>query len=64
MTSLIEISVRNPSAQMAADIANEIAEAYREDRTNQWKGTRGGGIAALTQSWRPTRSSSTRPETN
>ena len=48
MTSLIEISVRNPSAQLAADIANEIAEAYRADRTNRWKGTRGGGIAALT----------------
>jgi capsular exopolysaccharide synthesis family protein len=48
MTSLIEISVRNPSAQLAADIANQIADAYRQDRTNRWKGTRGGGIAALT----------------
>jgi capsular exopolysaccharide synthesis family protein len=47
MTSLIEISVRNMSAQLAADIANGIADAYRQDRTNRWKGTRGRGIAAL-----------------
>src|SRR5208282_5078980 len=47
MTSLIEISVRNMNAQLAADIANGIADAYRQDRTNRWKGTRGRGIAAL-----------------
>jgi capsular exopolysaccharide synthesis family protein len=47
MTSLIEISVRNPNAQLAADIANGIASSYREDRLAGWKGTRGGGIAAL-----------------
>jgi capsular exopolysaccharide synthesis family protein len=47
MTSLIEIAVRNQSAQLAADIANAIAESYRADRLGRWKGTRGRGLEAL-----------------
>jgi capsular exopolysaccharide synthesis family protein len=46
MTTLIEITVKNPSAQMAANIANAIATAYRESRLEQWKQTHMGGIEA------------------
>jgi succinoglycan biosynthesis transport protein ExoP len=44
MTSLIEISVRNPDAKLAADIVNNVAESYRRSRLEQWRGSRGRGI--------------------
>jgi capsular exopolysaccharide synthesis family protein len=47
MTSLIEISVRNQSPDLAAQIANQVAESYRQFRLDQWRGSRGGGIKAL-----------------
>ncbi len=46
MTSLIEITVKNPNPQAAANIANAIADAYRESRKKQWEGTHTGGIDA------------------
>ncbi len=46
MTSLIEITVKNPSPKMAADIANEIADSYRKARLEQWRGTHNTGINA------------------
>ncbi len=39
MTSLIEVSVKNPDPQMAATIANGIAMSYRRVRLEQWKQT-------------------------
>src|SRR5580692_8456545 len=42
MTSLIEITVKNPSPQLAAAIANSIAESYRNSRLEQWKQTHSG----------------------
>jgi uncharacterized protein involved in exopolysaccharide biosynthesis len=47
MTSLIEISVKNPEAKLAADIANAIVDAYRDSRLEKWKGDRFSGIVAL-----------------
>ena len=47
MTSLIEISMRNTDKDLAANIANAVAESYREFRTNSWKQSKGRGIAAL-----------------
>jgi polysaccharide biosynthesis transport protein len=47
MTSLIEISVKNADAKMAADIANAIVVAYRESRLEKWKGDRYSGITVL-----------------
>jgi polysaccharide biosynthesis transport protein len=47
MTSLIEISVKNPDPKLAADIANAIVDAYREARLEKWKGDRYSGITAL-----------------
>ncbi|MGA2748181.1 MAG: polysaccharide biosynthesis tyrosine autokinase [Verrucomicrobiota bacterium] len=47
MTSLIEITVKNPDPQLAADIANAIVASYREARLEQWRDTRGGGIEGL-----------------
>jgi capsular exopolysaccharide synthesis family protein len=47
MTSLIEISVRSTDSQMAADIANHIADSYREFRLDSWKQTKYRGIKAL-----------------
>src|SRR5208283_5374818 len=44
MTSLIEISVRNPDKDLAAQIVNGIAEAYKRSRLEQWKNSRGGGV--------------------
>ncbi|HEY3853622.1 MAG TPA: polysaccharide biosynthesis tyrosine autokinase [Verrucomicrobiae bacterium] len=44
MTSLIEITVKNPSPRMAADIANKIAYWYKESRKEQWRETHNGGI--------------------
>ena len=49
MTSLVEISVRNSDAKMAADIANAIVDAYRDSRLEKWKSDRYGGISALQQ---------------
>jgi capsular exopolysaccharide synthesis family protein len=46
MTSLIEITVKNPSPQMAADIANKIALCYHNSRLEQWRQTHIGGIEA------------------
>jgi polysaccharide biosynthesis transport protein len=50
MTSLIEISVRNPSPELAAKIANGVADSYKQYRLDQWKDSRGGGIEALEKS--------------
>ncbi|HTA31331.1 MAG TPA: polysaccharide biosynthesis tyrosine autokinase, partial [Candidatus Cybelea sp.] len=47
MTSLIEISVRNQDAGLAARIANQVAESYRKFRVAQWRDSRGRGIGAL-----------------
>jgi capsular exopolysaccharide synthesis family protein len=47
MTSLIEISVRNPDPELAAEIVNGIADAYRDARLEAWKESRGGGITSL-----------------
>jgi capsular exopolysaccharide synthesis family protein len=47
MTSLIEISVRNQSPDMAALIANGVADSYKQFRVDQWKNSRGRGIEAL-----------------
>jgi succinoglycan biosynthesis transport protein ExoP len=47
MTSLIEISVRNQDAGLAARIANQVAESYRKFRMAQWRDSRGRGIGAL-----------------
>jgi polysaccharide biosynthesis transport protein len=47
MTSLIEISVKNSDAKMAADIANAIVDAYRDSRLEKWKSDRYSGIFAL-----------------
>ncbi|HEY3913111.1 MAG TPA: polysaccharide biosynthesis tyrosine autokinase [Verrucomicrobiae bacterium] len=49
MTSLIEITVKNQNAQMAATIANEVVKCYKEARLQQWRDTRGGGIDAYKQ---------------
>ena len=47
MTSLIEISIRNQDADLAAKIANGVVESYRGFRLSQWNNTKGRGIAAL-----------------
>jgi succinoglycan biosynthesis transport protein ExoP len=47
MTSLIEISVRNQSPELAAQIANAVADSYKEFRLEQWKSSKGRGIGAL-----------------
>jgi len=47
MSSLIEISVKNPDPKLAADIANAIVDAYRAERLGKWKGDRVSGINAL-----------------
>jgi capsular exopolysaccharide synthesis family protein len=47
MTSLIEISVRNQSPELAAAIANEVADSYKQFRLEQWKDSKGRGIQAL-----------------
>jgi capsular exopolysaccharide synthesis family protein len=46
-TSLIEITVRNPQAEVARDIANAIAQSYKESRLDQWKLSRTNGIAVM-----------------
>jgi hypothetical protein len=50
MTSLIEISVRNQSPEMAASIANAVAGSYKQFRLDQWNSIKGRGLAA----WRST----------
>lgn len=47
MTSLIEITVRNPDPHLAADIANAIVDAYRDSRLEKWKADRYSGITKL-----------------
>jgi capsular exopolysaccharide synthesis family protein len=47
MTSLIEISVRNQSPDLAAEIANAVADSYKQFRLEQWRGSKGRGIKAL-----------------
>jgi capsular exopolysaccharide synthesis family protein len=47
MTSLIEISVKNSDAKLAADIANAIVESYKQARMDKWKGDRFSGIVSL-----------------
>ncbi len=47
MTSLIEISMRNQDPKMAAAIANQVADSYKDFRVEQWKASRLGGIKAL-----------------
>jgi hypothetical protein len=46
MTSLLEISVRNQDADLAAKIANQVAASYKEFRLDQWKDTKLRGIKA------------------
>ncbi len=46
-TSLIEITVRNSDPKWAADIANKIAEVYKEYRKESWLGDRNRGIDSL-----------------
>jgi len=47
MTSLIEISMRNTDSDLAAKIANEVAESYKEFRLDSWKQSKGRGLAKL-----------------
>jgi succinoglycan biosynthesis transport protein ExoP len=47
LTSLIEISMRNTDPKIAADIANAVADSYKQFRLDSWKQTKGRGIAAL-----------------
>jgi polysaccharide biosynthesis transport protein len=47
MTSLIEISVKNSDAKLAADIANAVVVAYRDSRLEKWRADRFSGIDAL-----------------
>jgi capsular polysaccharide biosynthesis protein len=47
MTSLIEISVRNTNPDLAAEIANAVADSYKQFRLDSWNETRGRGIKAL-----------------
>jgi polysaccharide biosynthesis transport protein len=46
MTTLIEITVKNPSPQLASQIANAIADSYKDARLAQWRQTHTGGIQA------------------
>ena len=46
MTSLFEVTIKNPDPQLAAAIANRIAWSYRNNRLDQWKLTHFGGIKA------------------
>jgi capsular polysaccharide biosynthesis protein len=45
MTSLTEISVKNPDPKLAADIANAIVNTYRESCLEKWKQERDMSIA-------------------
>ncbi len=44
LTDLIEISVRNPDAKLAAKIANAIAESYKQSRIEAYQSTHQTGI--------------------
>jgi succinoglycan biosynthesis transport protein ExoP len=46
-TSLIEIKVLNDDATEAAQIANAIAESYRDTRLAKWRVSSGDGLAKL-----------------
>jgi len=46
-TSLIEITVRNSESKLAADIANKIADVYKDYRKATWLGDRNLGIQRL-----------------
>ena len=48
-TSLIDITVKNPDADLAALIANRIADTYKEYRLDSWKNTHSLGLQALEQ---------------
>jgi capsular polysaccharide biosynthesis protein len=47
MTSLVEISVRNQSPELAASIANAVADSYKEFRIERWMDSHWRGIKAL-----------------
>jgi len=47
-TSIIEIRALNPSAQLAANVANEIAHQYQEYRDRSRRGRSNRGLAVLT----------------
>ena len=47
MTSLIEISVRSSESDLAATIANAIADSYKQFRLDSWKQSKNRGIAKL-----------------
>jgi capsular exopolysaccharide synthesis family protein len=47
-TSLIEISVRNPDFNVAAKIANTIADVYKKYRMDMWNDAHDTGIGSLT----------------
>jgi uncharacterized protein involved in exopolysaccharide biosynthesis len=50
MTTLIEVTVKNPEPQLAANIANRIVDSYRNDGLNQWRKLFKGGIEAYQSS--------------
>jgi capsular exopolysaccharide synthesis family protein len=64
MTSLIEISARNPDPQLAAAIVNGIAESYKNARLQAWKGTRGRGIEKFREKYVETQRELNAAETN
>jgi hypothetical protein len=47
MTSLLEVTVKNPDPQLAANIANSIADSYQNARLKLWRDTRTAGIEAF-----------------
>jgi polysaccharide biosynthesis transport protein len=48
-TSLIEISVRNPNPEMAATIANKIADTYKDYRLNSYSESKTNALNKLNQ---------------
>jgi polysaccharide biosynthesis transport protein len=64
MTSLIEISAKNPDATLAKDIVNGIADSYKRSRLESWKGTRGRGIESLRDKFNETQTNLNAAETN
>src|SRR5690606_6627320 len=46
-TSIIEITVYSPSAQEAAELANKVAEVYRQHRLEKGKSQVGNAIDTL-----------------
>src|SRR5581483_6610875 len=49
LTDLIEISVRNPDAKLAAKIANAIADSYKKSRIEAFQSTHQTGIDQFKQ---------------